>query len=317
MPKGLRTAILTRSHDFHAVAVYDALLDRGVACHIITTDDLAARGGISWSVTGDVDCTAIRDAEGNRVALRDIDLVWWRRLTGEARLPESLRDEAARDLVIRDCRTALLGIFLTEFRGRWVSRPEATQLAENKLYQLDSAKRCGLNIPKTLVSQEPDVVRQFCEELGYRVVVKPISGTPKSPILTGRVLPRMVASDDAISLCPAIYQELVEGNEHLRVCCFGDQVYTALLRTERLDWRYPLDAECEPFELESALAERLRNVLADLKLRMGIFDLKLNTAGEPVWLELNPQGQFLFLEGLCGMPLTEAFTSFLISEGQR
>jgi hypothetical protein len=313
----VRTVILTRTHDFHAIAVYDALLDRGVACHIVSTDDLATKGGISWSVKGDVCGACISDAEGQHLTLRDIDLVWWRRLTGIARLPESLCDEAARDLVVRECRTALFGIFLTQFRGRWVSRPDATHLAENKLYQLDSASRCGLKIPRTLVSQEPSIVRRFCEELDYRVVVKPLAGTPKTPILAGRITPTMVASDEAVSLCPAIYQELVEGNEHLRVCCFGDEVYTALLRTERLDWRYPLDAHCEPFNLDPTMARLLGDVLADLGLRMGIFDLKLNPLGEPVWLELNPQGQFLFLEGMCGLPLTEAFASFLISEAQK
>ena len=42
--------------------------------------------------------------------------------------------------------------------------------------------------------------------------------------------------------------------------------------------------------------------------------MKLTPEGEPVWLEVNPQGQFLFLEGLCGMPLTNIFTEFLISK---
>jgi hypothetical protein len=47
---------------------------------------------------------------------------------------------------------------------------------------------------------------------------------------------------------------------------------------------------------------------------MGIVDMKLAPDGEPVWLEVNPQGQFLFLEGLCGMPLTEIFADFLIRQ---
>ncbi len=47
---------------------------------------------------------------------------------------------------------------------------------------------------------------------------------------------------------------------------------------------------------------------------MGVFDLKVAPDGEPVWLEINPQGQFLFVEGMCGLPLTAAFCRFLASE---
>ncbi|MFE6052518.1 hypothetical protein ACFQ6N_17330 [Kitasatospora sp. NPDC056446] len=42
-------------------------------------------------------------------------------------------------------------------------------------------------------------------------------------------------------------------------------------------------------------------------------DLKLTPEGQPVWLEVNPQGQFLFLEPLTGMPLTEHFADFLLA----
>ncbi|MCX4674881.1 hypothetical protein OG413_05995 [Streptomyces sp. NBC_01433] len=47
---------------------------------------------------------------------------------------------------------------------------------------------------------------------------------------------------------------------------------------------------------------------------MGIIDIKLMPDGEPVWLEVNPQGQFLFLESLLGEPLADRFLDFLISE---
>jgi hypothetical protein len=63
-------------------------------------------------------------------------------------------------------------------------------------------------------------------------------------------------------------------------------------------------------------AQRLLSVLAALDLRMGIFDLKLTDDDEPVWLELNPQGQFLFLEGLAEMPLSNAFADFLVAEAE-
>jgi hypothetical protein len=50
---------------------------------------------------------------------------------------------------------------------------------------------------------------------------------------------------------------------------------------------------------------------------MGVVDLNFAENGEPVWFEINPQGQFLFVEGLTGLDLTSAFTAFLYQEATR
>ena len=45
---------------------------------------------------------------------------------------------------------------------------------------------------------------------------------------------------------------------------------------------------------------------------MGVVDLKMLPSGECVWFEVNPQGQFLFLEGLANMPLSNEFADYLL-----
>jgi hypothetical protein len=72
-----------------------------------------------------------------------------------------------------------------------------------------------------------------------------------------------------------------------------------------------------PFEIASIDFEtrhKLRTVLQLLGLRMGVVDLKLSPEGIPVWLEINPQGQFLFSEALSGLDLTAEFAAFLTRE---
>ncbi|MFN2606456.1 MAG: RimK family alpha-L-glutamate ligase [Acidimicrobiales bacterium] len=309
-----RIAIVTRHDDFHAYVVQGALASRGAACAIVAVDHLPSDGAMSWSSSGEVARPVVHDVDGGEVAVADLDLVWWRRLTGEPRIPDWVRDEAARDLVVGDCRATVLGIFLTAFRGRWVSHPEATRVAQNKLVQLDAAVRAGLRVPRTLVSQDPATVRRFCADLEWEVVVKTVGGSQKTPLMTGRVTPELLADDRPVAVSPAIYQELVPGTRHLRISCFGPAVHTAMLETELLDWRYPMDAEVQPWDLDAGTAGRLLAVIDDLGLRMGVADMKLGPDGEPVWLEVNPQGQFLFVEGMCGMPLTEAFVDFLLAE---
>jgi hypothetical protein len=310
-------AVVTRHDDFHAFVVRQVLGERPVRCSIILADSMASVGGLSWATSDRVRSGSVRDLDGDEVHVGDIDVVWWRRLTGEPRIPAKLRDEAARTLIINDCRAALMGLLLTEFRGTWISHPEATRTAHNKLVQLREAQQAGLRVPRTLVSQEPETVRRFCDAMSGRVIVKAVAGSQETPVMTGLVTPELLVDED-IRLSPAIYQEFVPGSSHLRVCCFGADVHSALLRTEALDWRYPLEADVEPYRLDDQTAQQVVTVVEKLGLRMGIVDMKLGPAGAPVWLEINPQGQFLFLEGMCSeMPLTRIFGDFLVREADR
>jgi hypothetical protein len=150
--------------------------------------------------------------------------------------------------------------------------------------------------------------------LGNKVVVKPVKGTVQFPLFTRMLSEEHLASEDSLRLCPAMYQEYVPGNQHIRAHCFGDDVYAVLIESERLDWRENLDIPFTVFDLTEDVKERLRDALRVLRLRMGVFDLKIVQGQQPVWLEINPQGQFLFAEALSGLDLMSTFADFLYQE---
>ncbi len=49
-----------------------------------------------------------------------------------------------------------------------------------------------------------------------------------------------------------------------------------------------------------------------LGLVFGTIDLKLADSGERVFLEVNPQGQFLYIEIQTGLPISNALAELLI-----
>jgi hypothetical protein len=317
----LHIGVVTRHDDFHAHVVRQLLEEQGVRCFLLFADSMSCVGGISWFSPWPTQVAsergALYDAEGQTVIVGDLDVVWWRRMTGEPRIPVNLPEAGVQELVVNDCQAALLGLLITDFQGTWISPPEATRYASNKQLQLRVAQRAGLRIPRTLVSQNPDTVRRFCAARDGQVIVKPVAGAQDTPVMTGLVRPDIL-TDEAIRVCPAIYQEYIPGTRHLRISCFGDDLHAAMLETEALDWRYPLEARVTRFELDDNTARQIRRVLSDLRLRMGMVDMKLDDAGVPVWLEINPQGQFMFLEGMCdSLPLSRGFRDFLIAEAER
>jgi hypothetical protein len=127
-----------------------------------------------------------------------------------------------------------------------------------------------------------------------------------------KVSEEMLDKADSLSICPACYQEYIPGDRHIRVNCFGEDVYAVQIESSDLDWRQNLDVPFSKFVVSPNLHSRLQHVLRALGLTMGVFDLKLDPKDEAVWLEINPQGQFLFVEGITGCDLTTPFVQFLL-----
>jgi glutathione synthase/RimK-type ligase-like ATP-grasp enzyme len=170
----------------------------------------------------------------------------------------------------------------------------------------------GLRVPRTLVSQDPAAIRAFFFEVQQRMVIKTVRGSIQVPLLT-----RMIETDDLsedvdkiLRVCPAIYQEYVPGTQHIRAHCFGDSVYSTLIESETLDWRTDYGIPMSDVEIDDSLKSQLLSVMKMLGLKMGVCDLKIAASGEPVWLEVNPQGQFLFIEGITGMKLSHLLAEY-------
>ena len=234
-------------------------------------------------------------------------------------LKQTLPDGADADYELhinRSIERTLEGILLNAFQGHWVSHPLATRLAENKLVQLRAAQRAGLRLPATLVSQDPARIRGFCAA-HPGAIIKPVA-TPRGieMVTTAVVSQELLDSDDVLALAPSIYQECIPGTRHLRISVVGARCDGALIEAEELDWRLDLNVPFRPYPLDSTLEQRLCATLHQLGLVMGIFDVKLTDDDEPVFLEVNPQGQFLFVEGLCGLPLADAVADFLVAQAR-
>jgi glutathione synthase/RimK-type ligase-like ATP-grasp enzyme len=309
-------AILTIEEDIHALIVQNALKEfEDVRCHIVETNRISGNLGPSWTNSDypELKC-AVPTVEGEYIDAHALHAIWWRRTNFPQQVPPELTDPIHIDAINRDCRTALMGLLLNEFSGSWINEPAATSLAENKLIQLQAAQRVGFRTPLTLVSQDPAQIKRFYEALGNKAIIKCVKGTTQTPLMTQMVSEEHLRDEDSLRLCPAIYQEYIPGDLHLRVHCFGHNVLAALIKSKDLDWRLNLTVPFEAFDLDRTVKHKVRNLLRALNLKMGVLDLKLVDGTTPVFLEVNPQGQFLFTEGLCGLELTNAFAEFLYQE---
>jgi len=213
-----------------------------------------------------------------------------------------------------------------EFVGNalWVSRPQAIRKAELKPLQLALARSLGLRTPKTLVTNDPDAARRFYEECEGQLILKAVSkgiieGTPTRFLYTSEVSEASLSHLEGIRVTAHLLQERVQKAIELRVVVVGRQVFAAEIYSQtsnltRLDWRkyYP-DLSYGVHSLPAPLQAQLRTLVRACGLQFASMDLILTPAGDYVWIELNPNGQWFWLQLQLGnrLPLKEAMANLL------
>lgn len=306
--------IASATSDLHAEAVKASICANGGRCHIIEIDQIAQSDSLNYTIgVPGRDLGEVRASDGDRIRLSDARVIWLRRMRGNQMLRFPVSASDGYEIINNDCRGALAALFLTKFQGKWLSHPDASYRASDKLYQLDIAQRCGFRIPRTLVAQNRDAVVAFSDECGGNIIVKTVVGVHEPFLQTVRFDHKAYVTDD-FETCPAIYQECIEGTRHLRLLCTREWSLGAMIETGDLDWRVNLNAKMTFYAADDGLHSMIMNVFAALDLEMGVVDIKVTEEGEYVWFEVNPQGQFLFMQPLTGFDFVRKFSDFLVSQ---
>ncbi|GAA2241242.1 ATP-grasp ribosomal peptide maturase [Streptomyces amakusaensis] len=197
----------------------------------------------------------------------------------------------------------------------WVNHPLRIAAADYKPAQLALAQRLGLSVPPTLVTNDPAEAREFITAHG-RVIYKTLRWTPYErdgvPV-TGWAEPVTADEiDDRVRVTPHLFQSRVDKVADLRVLVVGRQVFTVRIDSGLLDWRKNYSALTYTVErLPERMNQALQACLDRLELVSGSFDLAVDRAGNHWWLELNPNGQWGWLETETGLPMSAAFADLL------
>lgn len=301
MPK---IGVFSLEADLHAHTILYELKGFGVETHFFATDSQIEDGGLVWQ-TSAANGAVLQDYEGNDVHVSDLSLIWWRRVNQPQKNQGLFQDQASFDLVCNEWRGAIFGAVADSFRGIWVNDPKYDSTAGNKLYQLKMARELGFRVPDTLVTNDADEAIAFSEKHQGNIIAKKILGAGSLSLATVELTTEQLnKSRDTIKLAPVMLQEKIETTKHIRANCFGPNVYSVLIETDDLDWRRNLNCQFSEYDLGKQINCRLSEIVSKLNIKMGIMDLMVVDDGL-VWLELNPQGQFLFAEGLSGLNLKQ------------
>ena len=323
---GMKFLIPTEPDDTHAILVKLALETLGHQVILMFTADCPTLQKNSVFIDTQRYQWQSVDAQ-DTVLENDYDVVWWRRARRPYVPKENVHSQDYAFVVKENI------LFFESFTSNlasqawWVNSKEAASRANFKLLQLKIASECGLTIPTTLCSNDPQEIKQFLmtyDPLG--VIYKPMCSyfwfeTSQTKITyTARVKDDGLPKESLLQTLPGIFQVEIKKKFELRITCFGHYLVAAKLNSQKhpdglVDWRAIRGAKMmvESFELPETIAQNIRLFMQRMGLVFGAFDVIVTPEDDYVFLEVNEQGQFLWLEECnSDFKMLDIFVQFLL-----
>ncbi len=260
------------------------------------------------------------------IDLAAIGSIWFRR-PGDFDLPQDLLPGEAEWLRV-ECSALINGIYATT-DALWVSTPHSIRRAELKLLQLRIAQRLGFRVPTYTVTNDPQRARSFLGEHPDGVIVKGLFlSTVQRDDRAGILYTHRVTAEDeeqleSVRYGPTFLQSLVPKARDIRVTVIGEALFAAAIESMTMadawvDFRRAeiLDIPHRTVTLPERVAAACLAIVKELGLRFGAIDLLETPEGDYVFLEINPNGQWYWVEMLTGQPMARAMAD-LLERGER
>ena len=297
--------ILGNSEEAHASHLKNALTEAGATVNYLDTSMFPSRLKISWQPDSQVGNITLPG--GIKLDFTEIKSIFWRQIAG-VDIPD-LKDAYQQRIAINDSMSALRSL-LKACPARWINSWEAYEFHKEKPLQLRAVKQIGVNIPDTLISNDPQQVNEFAQAHD-QVIFKPVYGGAHTQFVTERHLaPQRLSRVLAIS--PVTIQEYIPGT-NIRSYVIADSVYSAEILSHSLDFREDNKAELIPLELPESVQQQCLAITKALKLEWTAIDWRLKPTGEYIFLEANPSPMFIYFEEQTGFPLTGQLIRLLMN----
>jgi glutathione synthase/RimK-type ligase-like ATP-grasp enzyme len=282
--------------------VHQELVDRSVAVHHIELHDVP--GTVATGLRPDGDGFFLL-SDGTRVELAQVRSVYHRVGFADTEVFEEYSADEAQ-FAKHECHVTLTAL-LNSMHGLVVNRPSGACTNASKPYQINLISRYGFHVPRTVVTNVPEVARDFFSRMDGAVIYKSIS-------YMRSIVQVMQEADlyrlESVRTCPIQLQEQIEGYD-LRVHVVGDKIFACSMQTDASDYRYDKTLEVKACEIPGDIAAKCVTMARGLGLTLAGIDLRKTPDGRWFCFEVNPSPAFSWYENRSGQPLAAAVCDVL------
>lgn len=265
----------------------------------------------NYKTRSDGEVNGAFDVGGEIIPFDDITGIYIRFDDVNDEKPTELKEEYDPQIIAE--RNLSLSLLIDRIPCVVVNRNYPQHSNASKPYQLMLIKDVGINIPKTLVTNDPDEVMKFYDSCDGEIIFKSISGVRS---IVDRLDDEYLERLPLLENCPSLFQEFIPGN-NVRVHTVGDEIFATEIDSDVVDYRYAVSKDgsvnMKPHKLPAEMKERCFDISKKLGLVMAGIDLKLTPEGEWYCFEVNPSPGFIYYERFTLQPISEALANLLKS----
>ncbi len=218
-----------------------------------------------------------------------------------------------RRIINSDILSIVDGI-VNSFNGVVLTKPQILRRTENKIFQLIYAQKNDILTPKSFIGNNDSF-----KSINNPRVIKPISigkiATENGIAVIQTNVMRENDQYDDIELTPIYVQEYIEKDFEVRITVVDDDFYAVKIVSDNLiDWRAG-DNNCyELIDTPSEIKKCVKKMMCDFELRFGAVDYVVDKDGRWFFLEINPNGQWQWLECNLNLTISDSIINLLLGE---
>ncbi len=301
--------IITHKEDYTADFIIAKLNERNIDYHRFNCEDC-----LEENITLRFGNNSQHSFNGEKINFKS---VWYRRL----KLPHVSSSIVEEKIYLLNEVEAFITNLFGIIKAKWLSEPTALRLAGNKFLQLTIAKEIGFNVPKTIVTNNKSVIVDFYNS-NRGTIIKPINSgrinyaNNTSKLIFSNLIPKeYIEKIDEFDVVPSILQEYIEKEYELRVTVIDRKVFAAKVHSQSdqetiIDWRRK-KLTFTTYNLPNELQNLCVIMLEKLGISFGAFDFIKTPDGDYYFLEVNPNGQWAWIEIETGLKISDEIINFL------
>lgn len=311
--------IVSNKRDITSDYIVSELRRRGLEYFRLNSEDITSYR-ITFSAR-ERDDWVIEDGK-TVVKGRDVTAAYFRR-PGDPDVSHFDDDEGISRYISKEWQGVLKNLYF-RLQGKWLNSPFSIMLAEDKSRQLLEAVQLGFDIPKGVITNNKASAK-FVFDGSNNVIGKTIShslveGVNEKVLFTSRMGSFDSIGESSLEMAPVIVQEELDKDVDLRITVVGEKVFPVAIFSQKsqgteTDWRRGtgFDLEQKSFELPLGISKKCVAIVRSLDLLFGAVDMVLDKCGRYWFLEVNPNGQWAWMENRLGLPISKAIVDELES----
>lgn len=315
--------IISNRSDLTCDLVVKLLGSKGNKFYRFNTDEFPANGIGNFSISnaGILESKIRLNDRTFDINFNEVKSIWYRRPVAPL-ISDSIKDSSMVEYLQKESYSYIRGLWYST-NAYWISHPDAIFRAEHKILQLKHAQEIGFVIPDTLITNNAKDVLQFYKKHFGKIIIKPIHSGFFDSKAPGYIFTSSITIEDLEYLTdtqysPSIFQEKIEKIADIRCTVIGKKMFCARIEPQKkdhdaLDWRdnNPEHLNYSVYYLPERIERLCIQLVEKLNLQFGAIDLALCQNGQHIFLEINPNGQWAWLEQILDLPISQEIVYLL------